>query len=255
MSKEQGVGQRRAVPGVAVTIPNVYHWLPTSTYTDARCRLTFSTTARNQQYPRTFRLTNTGANNVWFMFNSSRATAPVAATVKVNTTTNGVTLAYSGVLARTYGGTLKVVLIDPGTASITLAVTFATPLITVRLATDASGTITTTPNLLQTAITAAAILSGAITATTSPGTSALVAQATTTFTAGVDKDSATARKTAISGQAAANTLTAKQAFLVAKSSSMSFCLGDDVEDLLVYAETTTQGRIMVEAAYESETIL
>lgn len=251
MPKEQSKRQMTAVPGVAVSLPTNYHFSPTSTYTDARCRIQFSQDTTNSgQYPRAFRLYNCDASNgVWAMFNSSRATAAVDATYQVGTTTNGVLLNWESLTAKTDAP--AVVLVDPGTASQTLSVTVSSAnLITVSLATNASGTLTTTPALLKAAVTALAHSN--LTATTATGTSALAAAGTASFTGGVDKDSATARFTAISGQAAANTLTAKQAFFVPAATDRTFAFGDDVVDVVVFAVTASQSAVYIETAYESE---
>lgn len=251
MSIEQNPAQTKAVPGVAVTIPDNYHFSPTATYTDARCRIQFSQkTSGCKQYPRSFRFTNKdGVNDVWAMFNSSRATAAVDATYQVGTTTNGVLLKWTSDTAKSDAP--AIVLVNPGTASATLSVTInASNLITASLATDALGAITTIPSELAAAITA--LDKDELSVTTTTGTSALAAAATASFTGGVDKDSPTARQTAISGQVSADSLSTTQVFAILPQDERVFTLGEDVQDVLIYAVTASQSEVYIEVAYESE---
>lgn len=112
------------------------------------------------------------------------AEAAVAASVTLGTGTSALTL--TAAAAGIEGNEISVRLKNPGTNSASLSVSLADKAITVNLATDSSGNITSTPALIKTALDANAGIA-ALVSVVSGGTGVVTPTATTRLSGGLDE--------------------------------------------------------------------
>jgi hypothetical protein len=94
--------------------------------------------------------------------------------------------------------------------------------------------------------------SGSATYTATTTTITLGAVASGSFTGGVNKESATARATAMTLAKALDTTTETAVFWVPAGARRDFTLGEDLLDIKITAATAGQAAVFIETAYESE---